>query len=85
MMIALGGDRARQREQEAKALSGVRVRGEGGRVEKVDAAADARIVKRIAEQKKLVDGQTALAARLASGPGGTADRRQIGYITGELD
>jgi len=84
MMITWEGDRARQREVEAKALSGVRVR-EREAVEKVDAAADARIVKRIAEQKKLVDGQTALAARLASGPGGTADRRQIGYITGELD
>lgn len=40
--------------------------------------ADARTVKRIAEQKRSVEGQTALAARLANGPGG-ADRRQIGY------
>lgn len=46
------------------------------------AAADARTVKRIAEQKRLVEGQTALAARLANGAGGG---RQIGYITGELD
>ncbi|KAK3902371.1 Serine/threonine-protein phosphatase [Staphylotrichum tortipilum] len=84
MMITWEGDRARQREDEAKALSAVRVR-EREAVERVDAAADARLVKRIAEQKKLVEGQTALAARLTSGPGGAADRRQLGYIMGELD
>jgi hypothetical protein len=63
----------------------VRIR-EREAVEKLDAAADARTVKRIAEQKRLVEGQTALAARLASGAGGGVDgRRQIGFVTGELD
>ncbi|EAQ87372.1 hypothetical protein CHGG_03991 [Chaetomium globosum CBS 148.51] len=74
---------SRQRENDAKALSGVRIR-EREALERLDAASDARTVKRIAEHKKLVEGQTALAARLANGPGGL-DRRQIGYVTGELD
>ncbi|KAK4155828.1 Serine/threonine-protein phosphatase [Chaetomidium leptoderma] len=83
MMIQWEGNMSRQREGDAKALSGVRIR-EREAVERLDAAADARTVKRIAEQKKLVEGQTALAARLANGAGGV-DRRQIGYVTGELD
>ncbi|SPQ25318.1 2b1d0687-2bb0-412d-a86e-e1546585b3ec [Thermothielavioides terrestris] len=74
---------ARQREADAKALSAVRIR-EREALERIDAAADARTVKRIAEHKRLVESQTALAARLANGPGGL-DRRQIGYVTGELD
>jgi hypothetical protein len=82
-MIQWEGSMSRQRENDAKALSGVRIR-EREAVERLDAAADARTVKRIAEQKRLVEGQTALAARLANGPGGL-DRRQIGYVTGELD
>lgn len=83
MMIKWEGNMSRQKENDAKALSSVRIR-EREAIERVDAAADARTVKRIAEHKKLVETQTALAARLANGPGG-ADRRQIGYITGELD
>ena len=83
MVVKWEGNLARQRESDARALSGVRIR-EREAIERMDSAADARTVKRIAEQKKLVDGQTALAARLANGPGGV-DRRQIGYITGELD
>ncbi|GAB1316581.1 hypothetical protein MFIFM68171_06791 [Madurella fahalii] len=72
----------RNREANAKALSAVRIR-EREAIEKMDAASDARTVKRIAEHKKLVEGQERLAARLASG--GVDQRRQIGYITGELD
>lgn len=82
-MIKWESNMAKQRESDAKALSGVRIR-EREALERLDAASDARTVKRIAEHKKLVEGQTALAARLASGPGGL-DRRQIGYVTGELD
>jgi hypothetical protein len=84
MMIQWEGNMARQRENDAKALSSVRIR-EREAIERMDAAADARTVKRIAEQKKLVDGQTALAARLTSAGAAGVDRRQIGYITGELD
>lgn len=81
-MIEWDGKAARQREADAKALSQLRIR-EREAIERLDAAADARTVKRIAEHKRLVDGQNALAARLASG--GVDQRRQIGYITGELD
>jgi hypothetical protein len=84
MMVQWEGNMARQRENDAKALSSVRIR-EREAIERMDAAADARTVKRIAEQKKLVDGQTALAARLTSAGAAGVDRRQIGYITGELD
>jgi hypothetical protein len=84
MMIQWEGNMARQRENDAKALSSVRIR-EREAIERLDAAADARTVKRIAEQRKLVDGQTALAARLTSAGAAGVDRRQIGYITGELD
>lgn len=73
---------ARTREQGAKALSAVRIR-EREALDRLDAASDARTVKRIAEHKKLVEGQERLAARLASG--GVDQRRQIGYVTGELD
>jgi hypothetical protein len=72
----------RNREQNAKALSAVRVR-EHEAIERLDAAADARTVKRIGEHKKLVESQERLAARLAAG--GVDQRRQIGYVTGELD
>ncbi|KAL2135711.1 hypothetical protein VTI74DRAFT_7228 [Chaetomium olivicolor] len=76
------GKMARQQEGNAKALSAVRVK-EREAIERLDAAADARTVKRIAEQKRLVESQTALAARLANG--GVDQRRQIGFVTGELD
>ncbi|KAK4140262.1 uncharacterized protein C8A04DRAFT_15117 [Dichotomopilus funicola] len=82
-MLQWEGRISKQKENDAKALSGVRIR-EREAIERLDAAADARTVKRIGEQKKLVEGQTVLAARLAGGPGGL-DRRQIGYVTGELD
>ncbi|KAK4243585.1 hypothetical protein C7999DRAFT_18088 [Corynascus novoguineensis] len=76
-------DMSRQKASEVKTLSNMRIR-EREAIERLDAAADERTTKRIAEQRKLVEGQTALAARLANGAGGL-DRRQIGYVTGELD
>jgi hypothetical protein len=82
MAIEWEGKVARQREGNAKGLSQLRIK-EREAVEKIDAAADARTVKRLAEHKKLVDGQNVLAARLANG--GVDGRRQVGYITGELD
>ncbi|KAK4186425.1 hypothetical protein QBC35DRAFT_554133 [Podospora australis] len=66
----------------SKQMSSVRIK-EREAQEKFDAAADARTMKRITEHKKLVDSQSALAGRLASG--GVDQRRQVGYITGELD
>ncbi|KAK3390185.1 hypothetical protein B0H63DRAFT_107989 [Podospora didyma] len=66
----------------AKQLSAVRIE-ERQAVERFDAASDARTIKRMTEHKKLVDSQGALATKLANG--GVDQRRQIGYITGELD
>ncbi|KAL2190248.1 hypothetical protein L209DRAFT_798394 [Thermothelomyces heterothallicus CBS 203.75] len=83
MMIRWERDMSRQKENDAKALSSIRIR-EREAIERLDAAADERATRRIAEQRRLVEGQTALAARLANGAGGL-DRRQIGYVTGELD
>lgn len=82
MMVEWEGRLARRRESNAKMLSNVRIK-EREAIERLDAAADARAVKRIAEHKKLVDSQNTLATRLASG--GVDQRRQIGYISGELD
>ncbi|KAK4099191.1 hypothetical protein N658DRAFT_430268 [Parathielavia hyrcaniae] len=84
LVVRWEGQAARQRESDARALGSVRIK-EREAIERLDAAADARTVRRIAEQRKLVEGQTALAARLTDAGGAGLDRRQIGYITGELD
>ena len=70
-----------QRVANEQQLSAVRVR-EREDLERLDASSDARTLKRIAEQKKLVETQNVLASRLANAG---ANPRQIGYITGELD
>lgn len=44
---------------------------------------DGRVRARLAQQRALVDSQAALAASL--GNAGVTGRRQVGYITGELD
>ncbi|KAK3312348.1 hypothetical protein B0H66DRAFT_397155 [Apodospora peruviana] len=71
-----------QRVENARQLSDVEVRKREA-LERLEATSDARTVKRIGEQRKLVDSQNALAGRLTSA--GVTQRRQIGYITGELD
>jgi len=65
----------------AKQLSSIRIR-ERETVEALDAANDARTIQRIAEHRRLVDGQNALASQL--GAHGVDQRRQIGYVTGEV-
>lgn len=73
-----------QRLQAAKQLSDVRVH-ERRELERIEALSDARMVKRLGEHKKLVETQERLARSLngAGPPGG--GRRQMGYITGELN
>ncbi|KAK3955839.1 hypothetical protein QBC32DRAFT_204384 [Pseudoneurospora amorphoporcata] len=73
-----------QRLQAAKQLSEVRVQ-ERREMERIEAVSDARMVKRLGEHKKLVESQERLARSLngAVPPGG--GRRQVGYISGELD
>ncbi|KAK3324283.1 hypothetical protein B0T19DRAFT_443702 [Cercophora scortea] len=71
-----------QRVSNAKQLSAVRVQ-ERKELERIESTSDARTVKRLTEHKKLVDTQNALASNLTNA--GVNGRRQIGYITGELD
>ncbi|KAK3400236.1 hypothetical protein B0T20DRAFT_180363 [Sordaria brevicollis] len=74
-----------QRLQAAKQLSEVRVQ-ERREMERIEAASDARMVKRLGEHKKLVESQERLARSLNGAvPAGANGRRQVGYITGELD
>lgn len=75
-------DMGSERVGNANQLSSIRLR-EREELERLDKAADTRFRTRIQDQKKLVDSQTALAANIAgAGPGA---RRQIGYVSGELD
>ncbi|KAI8956122.1 hypothetical protein F4801DRAFT_573651 [Xylaria longipes] len=71
-----------ERVGNANQLSSIRLR-EREELERLDKTADARFTARLKEQKKLVDSQSVLAANLNSAAPGA--RRQIGYISGELD
>ncbi|KAI0445877.1 hypothetical protein F4803DRAFT_92353 [Xylaria telfairii] len=71
-----------ERVGNANQLSSIRLR-EREEIERLDKVADARFTARLKEQKKLVDSQSVLAANLNSAAPGA--RRQIGYISGELD
>ncbi|KAH8900084.1 ankyrin [Thozetella sp. PMI_491] len=71
-----------ERVSNARELSAVRVR-EREDLDRIDAANHSRIANRISEHKKLVDSQNNLAQKLGSA--GVPPRRQIGYVTGELD
>ncbi|KAI0548760.1 hypothetical protein F4679DRAFT_291357 [Xylaria curta] len=71
-----------ERVGNANQLSSIRLR-EREELERLDKAADTRFTARLKEQKKLVDSQSALATNLNGAAPGA--RRQIGYISGELD
>ncbi|KAM7213007.1 Serine/threonine-protein phosphatase [Rhypophila decipiens] len=81
-MIDWEGHVGAQRVQNAKQLSAVKVK-EQEDLDRINNASENRAMKRITEQRRLVDSQTALAGRLQNA--GVDGRRQIGYITGELD
>lgn len=53
-------------------------------LDKIEAGADARSVKRMTEHKRLVDSQFALAGRVQNGVGLNGGRPVGGYITGEV-
>ncbi|KAI0525887.1 hypothetical protein F5B22DRAFT_258085 [Xylaria bambusicola] len=74
-------DIGNERVGNANQLSSIRLR-EREDIEKLDKAADSRFTARLKEQKKLVDSQSMLAASLNSAP--AAARRQIGYVSGEI-
>ncbi|KAG8167524.1 hypothetical protein KVR01_003213 [Diaporthe batatas] len=70
------------REEHARQMTANRV-DERQAIDRLDREHDSRIKNRIAQQKKLVDSQNQLANQL--GTVGMPQRRQIGYISGELD
>ncbi|RYO75600.1 hypothetical protein DL766_009698 [Monosporascus sp. MC13-8B] len=73
-----------ERVGNAAQLSSLRLR-EREEAERFDRAADARFRQRVAEQRRLVESQNALAASLSSASGGPGlNRRQVGFISGEL-
>ncbi|KAI1877773.1 hypothetical protein JX265_003781 [Neoarthrinium moseri] len=81
-MIEWERDLGNERVGNATQLSSIRLR-EREEIERMDQAADGRFKDRIAQQKRLVDSQSSLAANL--GNGATASgRKQIGYVTGEV-
>ncbi|KAK1826197.1 Serine/threonine-protein phosphatase [Podospora conica] len=72
-----------KRVANAKEMSSLRLR-EREAIERLEAAGDERIMRRLTEQKKLVQSQSALAAQLEGG--GRGANRQIGYVVpGEVD
>ncbi|KAI0016860.1 ankyrin repeat-containing protein [Xylariomycetidae sp. FL0641] len=89
--LAWERDLGSERAGHAAQLSAIRRR-EREEVNRLEAVADGRARGRIADQRKLVDSQVALAAELARGganaPGAAAaaaaGRRQIGFVSGEL-
>ncbi|KAJ0114539.1 hypothetical protein J7T55_004783 [Diaporthe amygdali] len=70
------------KEAHARQMTANRV-DERAAIDRMDREHDSRIKNRIAQQKKLVDSQNQLASNLGSV--GMPQRRQIGYISGELD
>lgn len=72
----------REKVDSARQMSAVRV-SEREEIERFDRDHDGRIRARIGEQKKLVDSQNQLATNL--GGVGLPARRQVGYISGELN
>lgn len=81
-LLEYEGQAGRKREEHARQMSALRV-DERETVDQMDREHDSRIRNRIAQQKKLVDSQNQLATSLAGV--GMPQRRQIGYISGELD
>ncbi|KAK1981682.1 hypothetical protein LZ30DRAFT_781848 [Colletotrichum cereale] len=73
---------ATEKVDHARALSAIRV-AEREDVDRMDRDQEDRFRARLAEQRRLVDGQTRLAGQLAGA--GVNGRRQVGYITGEIN
>ncbi|KAF4899235.1 2-5A-dependent ribonuclease [Colletotrichum fructicola] len=82
MLLEWEKQMATEQVDHAKAMSAIRV-AEREDVDRMDREAEDRFRTRLAEQRRLVDGQTNLASQLAGA--GVNGRRQIGYITGEIN
>ncbi|EXF86419.1 hypothetical protein CFIO01_00116 [Colletotrichum fioriniae PJ7] len=81
MMLEWEKQIATEKVDQAKTLSAIRV-AEREDVDRLDREQEERFRARLAEQRRLVDGQTNLASQLTNA--GVNGRRQIGYITGEI-
>ncbi|OBR02534.1 Ankyrin repeat containing protein [Colletotrichum higginsianum IMI 349063] len=82
MMLEWEKQMATEKVDHAKALSAIRV-AEREDVDRMDRDQEERFRARLAEQRRLVDGQNQLASQLAGA--GVNGRRQVGYITGEIN
>lgn len=83
MLLEWEKQMATEQVDHAKAMSAIRV-AEREDVDRMDREAEDRFRTRlVAEQRRLVDGQTNLASQLAGA--GVNGRRQIGYIAGEIN
>ncbi|KAF6826544.1 ankyrin repeat containing protein [Colletotrichum musicola] len=82
LMLEWEKQMATEKVDHARALSAIRI-AEREDVDRMDREAEERFKARLAEQRRLVDGQSHLASQLAGA--GVNGRRQIGYITGEIN
>ncbi|KAK2053446.1 hypothetical protein LY76DRAFT_524556 [Colletotrichum caudatum] len=82
MLLEWEKQMATEKVDHARALSAIRV-AEREDVDRMDREQEDRFRARLAEQRRLVDGQAHLAGQLAGA--GVNGRRQIGYITGEIN
>ena len=84
-MLEWQGKQDRAQVDSARALSAIRL-SEREEVDRLERGAEERMGKRLEAQRKVIESQDRLAKRLASGGSGTMDqRRQIGFISEELN
>lgn len=84
-MLEWQGRQDRAQVDSARALSAIRL-SEREEVDRLERGAEERMGKRLEAQRKVIESQDKLAKRLASGGSGTMDqRRQIGFISEELN
>ena len=85
-MLEWEGRANRERVDNARALTAVRV-SEREELDRLEKSAEERMGRRLEAQRQVIDSQERLAKRIAAGPGnGNVDqRRQIGYVSEELN
>lgn len=84
-MLEWQGRQDRAQVDSARALSAIRL-SEREEVDRLERGAEDRMGRRLEAQRKIIESQDKLAKRLASGGAGTVDqRRQIGFISEELN
>ena len=74
----------RERVDNARALTTIRM-SEREENDRLDRNAEDRRAKNLEAQRKVIESQDRLARRIAEGPGNADQRRQIGYVSEELN